>query len=376
MADPMQKPEDIVIRTMKSDLEKLSGIAPKKEEVKPAQAPAPVSPIFQESQYKAPQAQMPAPQPLPPAEKPFAPVEKPSIPPPIGRPPVLIVPPKPVLPKEAEIPKPAYKIAPVWIKLGIIGLAIIVLALSGLYGYWKIFVQSKPAAAPQITPPAAITPTLPAIPTATTTAPIKFFTKLPNKSITIDLPSKTSATLIQTLKSEAEIEEPRASVKQLKITYKGESITAEEFLNLMQISAPKDFLSNCENEFAFAYFAQKEGVRPILILKTKDRGLAQKQTADWEKTTLANDIFPLFLSDSALPKISQTFKPYLFIGQPVRYLNVGVPFASLNYAIYNDYLIFTTSSAGMFVILQDLTGQTVSYDYIKSLEASINSFVK
>jgi len=194
--------------------------------------------------------------------------------------------------------------------------------------------------------------------------------------VTIDLPSKTPTALIQALKSEEKIEEPRASIKQIKITHQGKPLTTEEFFDLMSIFTPKDFLSNYENEFAFTYFSQKEGARPVLILKTKDKELAQNQMADWEKTILASDIFPLFLSDSKLPKTLQPFKSYLFIGQPVRYLNINMPFASLNYAIYNNFLIFTTSSAGMFVILQDLTGRSVSQNYLDNLKASINEFVK
>ena len=153
-------------------------------------------------------------------------------------------------------------------------------------------------------------------------------------------------------------------------------MAAEEFFNLMSIFAPKDFLSNYENEFAFAYFSQKEGARPILILKTKNKELAKNQMADWEKTTFTNDIFPLFLTDFTLPSTPPSFRSYLFINQPVRYSNVNIPYASLNYAIYNDFLIFTTSSAGMFIVLQDLTGQSVSVNYLENLKASINEFVK
>jgi len=356
MADPTPKPEeDIILRTMKDDLNKLAGIIPKKPSiVKPA---PPILPISKETQYKAPQT----------------PVPESS-----GRPPILIVPPKTILPKEAPgMPvKPLYKVTPVWIKLGIIGLAVILIALSGLYGYWKIFIQSKLPTTVNPLISTTTVPTLPTTPMATTTAPIKFFNKLPNKSVTIELPSKTSTALIQALKSEAKIEETRASIKQIKITYQGKPLTAEEFFNLTSIFAPKNFLSNYENEFAFAYFSQKEGARPILILKIKDKELAQNQIADWEKMTLASDIFPLFLSDSELPKTLQLFKSYLFTGQPVRYLNINMPFASLNYAIYNNFLIFTTSSAGMFVILQDLTGQSVSQNYLENLKASINEFVK
>ncbi|MCX6813252.1 MAG: hypothetical protein NTV77_02060 [Candidatus Azambacteria bacterium] len=262
-----------------------------------------------------------------------------------------------------------------WIKLGIIGSTVILIALSGLYGYWKIFIQSKSPTT--VNPPISTTtvPTLPTTLTATTTAPIKFFNKLPNKSVTIDLPSKTGAALIEALKSEAKIEETRASTKQLKITYQGKPITTDEFFNLMSIVTPKDFLINYEDEFAFAFFSQKEGIRPILILKTKNAEIAKTQMTDWEKTTLKSDIFPLFLSNSELPKTLQSFKSYLFIGQPVRYLNINIAFASLNYAVYDNFLVFTTSSAGMFVVLQDLTGQNVSQNYLDNLKASINEFV-
>ncbi len=367
MADPTPKPEeDIIIRTMKGDLNKLAGIIPKKPSaVKPA---SPILPFSKETEYKAPQTLVPTPTP----KIETAPSQSTS------GPPILIVSPKIIPPKKVpEMPvKPLYKATPVWIKLGIIGLAVILIALSGLYGYWKIFIQSKLPII--VNPPISTTtaPTLPTASTATTTAPIKFFNKLPNKSVTIDLPSKTPIVLVQALKSEAKIEETRASIKQIKITYQGKPLTTEEFFNLMSIFTPKNFLSNYENEFAFAYFSQKEGARPILILKIKDKELAQNQMADWEKMTLASDIFPLFLNNSELPKTLQSFKSYLFTGQPVRYLNINMPFASLNYAIYNNFLIFTASSAGMFVILQDLTGQSVSQNYLENLKASINEFVK
>jgi len=362
MAEQTPKPEeDIIIRTMKGDL---GAPAPKLPfvETKPQ---IPINPISKEAEYKAPQA-------------PIIPQAPPTLQ--TDKPPILVVPPKIISPKEVPgIPvKPLYKATPVWIKLGIIGLVAIILALSGLYGYWKIFIQSESPTT--INPPATTTaPTLPAaptIPTATTTTPAKFFNKLPNKSVTIDLPSKTSAVLLQALKSEAKIKETLASTKQIKITYQGKPLTAEEFFNLTPILTPKDFLLNYENDFVLAYFNQKEGARPILILKIKDQKLAQSQITDWEKTTLTSNIFPLFLSDSASPKTLQSFKSYLFIGQPVRYLNINIPFASLNYAIYGNFLIFTTSSAGMFVILQDLTGQSVSQNYLENLKASINEFIK
>ena len=365
MADPTPKPEeDIIIRTMKGDL---AVPMPKLPSVETKPPISTLPPISKETEYKAPQAPIVTPAPLitPPVSKPAQ----------TGGPPVLAVPPKTISAKEVPA-KPLYKTTPVWIKLGIISLAVIIVALSGLYGYWKIFIRTKlPVTA---NPPISTTtaPTLPTASTATTTSPIKFFNKLPNKSVVIDLPSKTPTALIQALKSEAKIEETRASIKQIKITYQGEPLTADEFFNLMSIFTPRDFLLNYENEFAFAYFNQKEGARPLLILKIKDKELAKNQMMDWEKTTLANDIFPLFLNGPELPKILPSFRSYLFINQPVRYLNINIPFASLNYAIYNNFLTFTSSSAGMFVIMQDLTGQSVSQNYLENLKASINEFVK
>jgi len=378
MADPIpQKDENIVIRTMRGDLEKLSGVAPKIEKKPEPVTVPPISPISQEARMPVVQAP-----PLPPPPPPPAPTILPTPPAmPTGRqavgPPILVIPPKTIPPKEiAEIPaKPLFKATPVWLKIGSIGLGVLLLVLFGLYGYWKIFIQSQPVAPP--TPIATTTPpTLPITPVATTTAPIKFFNKLPNKEVTIEISSKTSAALLNALKSEAVMEEARSAVKQIKITYQGKPITAEEFLDLMFIFTPQNFLPNYESEFVLAFFSQKEGARPILILKAKKRGDAETQMKDWEAKTLASDIFPLFLNGGKLPKALSPYRSYLFIGQPVRYLNINMPFASLNYAIYNDFLIFTTSSAGMFVVLQDLTGQTVSQNYLDNLKASINEFVK
>lgn len=367
MADPItQKDENIIVRTMKSDLEDFNNPRPKKEE-KPIPT-MPTGPVSQESQ--APIIQLPTILPPPPKVK-----SKPASL--TGGPPILIVPPKIIPPKEiAEIPaKPLFKVMPVWIKIGSIGLGVFLLVLFGLYGYWKIFIQNRPITP---TPPVATTtpPTLPTTPIATSTTPIKFFNKLPNKEVTIEISSKTSAALLNTLKSEAAMEEARSSVKQVKITYQGKPITTEEFFDLMLIFAPQNFLTNYESEFSLSFFSQKEGARPILILKAKKKSEVEAQMKDWESKTLVSDILPLFLNGGNLSKSLPTFRPYLFIGQPVRYLNIGIPFASLNYAIYNDFLIFTTSSAGMFVVLQDLTGKSVSLEYLKNLEASINKFVK
>lgn len=370
MADPLQKPEEnIVIRTMQGDLgNKPRGASAPAEPKMIMPTPAPFA--SKEAEIKVPEFKPAPPAPILPKPAPFmpAPTEK--------KPPVLIIPPIP--PKEIpKLPvKPLFKASPTWIKLGIIGFAIILLALSGLYGYWKLFVQSQPAPSPAGGPPVATTtiPTLPSAPSATTTAPIKFFNKLPHKTVTIDLPSKTPLALTEALKSEAQIDEALASVKQVKITYQGKPLTTSEFLGLMAIYTPQNFLDNYENEFIFAYFRQKEGARPVLILKAKDAGFAKIQVENWEKISMTSDIFPLFLSDRKLPSNLLSFRSYLFVGQPVRFLNVGIVFASLNYALYNNFLTFATSSAGMFVILQDLTGQTASAAYINALEASLIKF--
>lgn len=360
MAEPtLQKDENIVIRTMKSDLEKLSGATVIKEEKKPEPIPfIPIGHISQESQVPIAQA------PAPPTK-----TEPKHVSPPVG-PPILVIPPKEI----PEIPtRPLFKTTPVWLKISGIGFGTIVLVLLGLYGYWKIFIWSQlTTKAPTVT----TQPTLPITPTATTTTPIKFFNKLPHKEVVVDIPSKNQAVLISALKSETAIEEAPSSVKLIKITFQEKQITTEEFFNLMSIFTPQNFLLNYENDFALAFFSQKEGVRPILILKIKDKNTTLSQMAEWENKTFTSDIFPLFLSNDKLPKNLGTFKSYLFIDQPVRYLNINLPFTSLNYAIYNNFLIFTTSSAGMFVILQDLTRKNISFDYIKSLEASIDKFVR
>lgn len=376
--------ENIVIRTMKGDLEKIKNPqGPAIAKITEIKKDEPQKSAWSSVSHEAPipaSKFSPSPSPKPESKPLPQPVTAPS------KPPVLIVPPQIVSPKTIppknipELPlKPLYKTTPTWIKLGFIGLAVIAASLSGLFGYWKYFIRDK---TPIVLPPTATTtaPTLPAAPVATTTAPIKFFNKLPNKSITIDLPTKTASALTKALKSEAKIEETRASVKQIKITYKGNPLTIEEFFELMSISTPKDFLLNYETEFAFAFFnhnylKQEEGVRPILILKAKDKNFAMAQMESWEKTTLTQDVYLLFLKTFSIPK-NIFFKSYSFISQPVRYLNMSIPYTSLNYSIYNNFLIFSTSSAGMYTILQDLLEQNVSFDYIKSLEASIKEFVK
>lgn len=270
---------------------------------------------------------------------------------------------------------PLPKAAPIWIKLGIIAILTFLVTFFGLYVYWKIFVQSR---APQPQPIEQTTqpqqPTLPITQPNITAPPLRFFNKLPNKAITIDLPFKDSAALMKALKSEAEVLEEREQVKQIILTYQGRPVELADFFSLTQIFVPQDFLANYENQYAFFFFSQKEGARSGLILKTKDRNLAQNQMQGWEQDTLPSDMLPLFLSQLQTVKTPLQFKSYSLAGQPVRYANVPVPYASLNYSIYGDFLIFTSSSRGMFKVINDLTGRIVSKNYLKRFGAIAGRF--
>lgn len=292
--------------------------------------------------------------------------------------PQLKIPPKIIPPKEIPaIPaSPLPKAAPVWIKLGIVAIVVFLVTFFGLYIYWKIFVQGKMETPKQPAPQQPTTPTLPTTQPATTTPPLKFFNKLPNKAVTIDLAIKDTANLQKALQSETAIQEERESVKQIFITFQGKSIELAEFLNLMQIFLPQNFISNYENQYAFAYFSQKEGARTIIILKARDADLARTQMLEWEKNTLPSDVLPLFPTTLRNIQTPIVFKSYSLSGQPVRYVNVPVPFSSLNYSIYNNFLVITASSRAMFRIMGDLTGRGVSRTYLDALEASIDDFIK
>ncbi len=383
MADEVQKTEEgVEIRTLRGDLEKISGLPPKPKEAEIKQ-PEVFKPFAKEAQVAPPPGITAAPPaagppravpepvfkaPTPPAEQPqiIAP-PLPAAPPTAGKPPVLVIPPKKV--PEAAV-RPLYKASPTWIKLGIIGAAVFLLTFGGLYAYWKLFIQTQPE--PASPPPP---PTLPVTAPATTTPPLKFFNKLPNKTITIDLPSKTPESLLAALKSEAAVPESLSLVKQINLTYLNDPLDVKDFTALMAVKTPENFLSNYESEFALVFFSQKEGSRPILILKAKDKSLAQTQMESWEAASLIQDVSPLFLTSAKIQPLS-AFKSYLFINQPVRFVNINLPFASLNWALWNDRLIFSTSSAGMFVILQDLTGQTASKNELESLQAAIGEFTR
>ncbi len=345
----------------------------------PPAAPAPQFPAILEIPAAPPSPPVITPAPLGEARPEVRPIMPPRPTPPVaGGLPQLKIPPRIIPPKEVPfVPAgPLPKAAPVWIRLAIIAVVVFLVTFFGLYIYWKIFVQGKAPVAPpqqQTTTPA---PTLPVTQPPTPQAPIKFFNKLPNKAVTIDLAIKDTANILKALQSEAAIQEERESVKQLFITFQGKPIELPEFLNLMQIFLPQDFILNYENQYVFAYFSQKEGARAALILKAKDANLARTQMLEWEKTTLPSDILPIFPTSLRSIKTPIAFKSYSLSGQPIRYVNVPVPFSSLNYSIYNDFVVFTASSRAMFRVMGDLTGQSVSRTYIDAIEASIDNFFK
>ena len=293
--------------------------------------------------------------------------------------PTLKVPPRVIPPREVPkiLPNHLPKIVPVWVRLGIIAVAVFLLTFLGLYVYWKIFIQEKPEAKSQLpTTQQPKTPTLPVNQQPAVTPPLKFFNKLPNKAVTIELAIKDTANLGHALQSEAAILEERESVKQIFISYRGKPVELAEFLNLMQIFVPQDFLANYENQYAFFYFSQKEGARAGLVLKAKNSQLAQTQLDQWEKTTMPSDILPLFPTSLRSIKTPILFKSYSLAGQPVRYVNVPILFSSLNYSIYNNLLIITSSSRAMFKVMNDLTGQSTSRAYLDQLGASIDDFAR
>ena len=399
-----QNLDEIVIRTMQEDLSRSGLGALKKEEIKaplsmpppsssPVSAPPtpkPVPPMGGTIGQVAPPAPLPVPAPKlafptrpegavgPIPTTPAIPsIMSPRPTPPVaGGLPQLKIPPRIIPPKEIPaVPAgPLPKSAPVWIRLGIIAIVVFLVTFFGLYIYWKIFVQGETEVSQQPTPQQSTTPTLPATQPATTTPPLKFFNKLPNKAVTIDLAIKDPANLQKALQSEVTIQEERESVKQIFITFQGKPVELAEFLNLMEIFLPQDFISNYENQYAFAYFSQKEGARATLILRAKDANLAKTQMLEWEKTTLPSDILPIFPTSLRSIRTSIVFKSYSLSGQPVRYVNIPVPFSSLNYSIYNNLLVFTASSRAMFRVMGDLTGQGVSRTYIDAIEASIDNF--
>jgi len=136
-----------------------------------------------------------------------------------------------------------------------------------------------------------------------------------------------------------------------------------EYLTIQEIASdfvpklPVEASSSLKEKYlAFAYYGETNtSLGLALELKHENIEALKSYLLTWEKKTMANDLSNFFLvAPTTKPKSLTTFKQRDFLGAYVRYLTYPKPQVVLSYALFNDYLIITTSNEAMDSALQHL----------------------
>lgn len=131
-------------------------------------------------------------------------------------------------------------------------------------------------------------------------------------------------------------------------------LALSEFFSLINSKVfDGEFLAkNFDHDFTFFVYKNRDGFWPGFVTKLRpDKSwvLLKLEISKMEKSP---DLSSLFITDPGAP--SGDFKDTLVINQPARSLKFGAPSANLIYGWFHDYLVISTSEAGLKEVIRKL----------------------
>jgi len=245
---------------------------------------------------------------------------------------------------------------PKWIKTtGIIAGAIVIFGGFAWLGYYYVY--------PLIFPPQ---PELPAPLQETTTQPIETETaetseqpaQITHQSLFVSAPTQTESLLIASVDA-GSIQEAlvaaatqtltSGSIKEIAFETDGRPMKSSEFLPaLLPVLTDEEILANFKDDFTSYVYYDDNGTWPGFIFKMQDDAVLfeAQNIAKKIETAQITSLKNLFISDPQ-DKNSETFADGQLKETATRYLPFKTTGASLNYGIINNYLLISTSYAGI-----------------------------
>jgi hypothetical protein len=170
---------------------------------------------------------------------------------------------------------------------------------------------------------------------------------------TIELAIDQTDQLLEKLKIAATKKQEIGTLKRIliKLTNGEEKYTSlTEFVSALNLIFPEDILNSSENYTLF-FYAQAEGQRLGLVINTTNN--IKENLILWEKT-MVTDLASLFLDLTREEPATQEFQDNIYQDIAIRYLNFPNPDLTIDYALFNDKLVITTSKASMYAAIDAL----------------------
>jgi|GEM_PF-4332796 len=338
------QPTNIVIRTMKKDLEALRTSGGTISQF-PPEEPSPHSISEEAFLYQnVPKPSQPS-EPLPPTlESMDAPPQTPP------------APPIPLTPQDTKRGMPGEPFSPraLFFLLG----ALVFFLVLGIIGYFFIYPKLKPSPEPGRSPVSLPSPQTP--PPSPTPSPVNPVLSLREQfsSSTLSLFEKTSSSLLVALAQDAETLTASGTLRTLALLGPDtQYLTAKEFAELLLHNPPQSFLASLGSEYVpFVYYDKTSqarfGFAIRLIPETKES--VETLMKNWETTTLDQDWAAMFLGRNPGKRKTAALKAVVAEGvsfREVAYQNNNAAFA---YTVFNDILVVATNRDALLFLVKNL----------------------
>ena len=354
--NPINSLPEYEIRTMEDDINKLEGRPTDKKPVKlnlPPIQPAPQAKpeVIEKKEIPVETVKKEA---LPPEELPVVkelPAEKPEIkkaPLPSMEEFVAPIPapapiPKPTLapvPKPSPIPriKPIAPKAPKRITKTILIILIIILALIalGVFFYWQ---GTRPEPLPPPPPP---------------TEEINIPASLIPADETKILKIESGMSFKNLLRDEIGLEQIPQTLKRIvAVKNKTEILSLNELSENLNIAIYPYVLSELKNNYTLVIYGQNSEKVIGLIVEANNPDKIKGQARFWE-TTMSEDLKNLFLFRKPGDPTTTFFRDNIYKNVAIRYINFPNPDLTIDYAIWNNLFIISTSRESMYNIIDRL----------------------
>jgi len=223
----------------------------------------------------------------------------------------------------------------------------LIAGISGATYYFIFMAQPKPEL-PEFQPPPEIKPPTPLLSINST------------EIITI----KDKTTLVNKLTSVLASDQPEGTLKYIpiKITEPEEKfISFKELAEILNFNIPQEIMGQYNDQYSLIIYSQKKGIispflknisknRLCLILALKNSDI-EDTLIEWEKTIL-QDLKLLYLNFNVAPISEAVFSNSERIDiTPHRFINLNTSYLSLDYALFQNKLIITTSKESANKIL-------------------------
>jgi len=343
--NPLNNLPEYEVRTMKDDLDRASGkeIEPRIEKLKVPElkpeakiepkielTPPEELPILSTLQEKLLEKKEPLRAPLPSMEEFISPLQQPIVP--LEEAETEIK--KEKKEKKKEFKKPRKK--GLFIITAII--IIVIAALAGFF-YWQ---GTKPEPLPPPPPPPS-------------------GLQIPEPLISVDKTQKIlleNNSLLTLLKTEAKSVQTAQTIRRIMPinslnSEEKEILSLNDLIQDLRIAVYPYVLSELKNNYTLVFYAQ--GTKNLLgiIIETTNPIKLNEQLRFWEKT-MSEDLKNLFLDEKRGEPISKNFKDNTYKEVAIRYINFPDPNLTIDYALFGNLFILSTSKESMYEIIDKI----------------------